>query len=63
MVAEPALTAVTTPLLTVATAVLLLLQVTFLLVAFSGNTVALRVKVSPAVSSNEVLFKDTLVTG
>jgi hypothetical protein len=50
MVAEPAATAVTTPVeLTVATLVLLLLQVTFLLVALAGDTVAVRVAVCPTV--------------
>jgi hypothetical protein len=51
MVAEPADTAVTMPLLlTVATDVLLLLQVTFLFVAFVGSTVAERVTVLPILS-------------
>jgi hypothetical protein len=47
MVAFPAPTAVTTPLFTVATPVLLLDHVTFLFVAFVGVTVAVRVAVAP----------------
>ena len=50
MVQVPAFLAETTPLLlTVAIALLLVLQVTFLLSAEEGLTVALRVKVVPAV--------------
>jgi hypothetical protein len=48
MVAVPADMVVTTPLRTVATASLLLVQVTALFVAFSGDTVAVSVKLSPA---------------
>ena len=43
MMASPALTAVTTPLFTVAISLLLLLHVTPLLVAFVGSTVAVSV--------------------
>jgi hypothetical protein len=47
MVAVPAATGVTTPLLTVATLVLVLDQVTFVLVAFEGVIVATRVPADP----------------
>ena len=47
MVAEPAATGVTTPAATVATLSSLDFQVTFLLVASAGATVAVRVPVSP----------------
>ena len=51
IVAAPADTAVTTPLLlTVATPLLLELHVTFLLVAFDGDTVAVSGNVSPILS-------------
>ena len=64
MVAVPALTAVTVPVLsTVATLLLLLLQVTFLLVALSGCTVAVRVSVPPTVRDRLVLSRVTPVTG
>jgi hypothetical protein len=64
MVASPADSAVTTPLLlTVATAVLLLVHATFWLVAFSGSIVAVRVSVSPTVISNVRWLTVTLVTG
>ena len=63
MVAVPTDTALTTPCaLTVATAVLLLSHVTFQLVAFSGNTAAMRRSVSPTVSVNVLLFNLTPVT-
>jgi hypothetical protein len=63
MVALPADTAVTTPLNdTIATALLLLLHDTFLLVAFAGLTVAINVSVPPTVKLKEVLLKVTLVT-
>ena len=51
IVADPALTAVTLPLDTVATEVLLLFQLTFLLVALLGLMVAVRVYSSPSVIS------------
>ena len=64
MVAVPAETAVTIPLLvTVATVLLLLDHVTFLLVAFSGNTVAVNVSVVPIVISAVGRFSVTFVTG
>ena len=50
IVAEPCATAVTVPLATVATFVLLLDQVTFLLVALAGNTVGVSVRVLPTLS-------------
>ena len=60
MVAVPAATAVTLPFeSTFATLVLLELQLTFLLVAFSGFTVAVKVSVLPTVSSVAVLFRAT----
>ena len=58
MVAVPADTAVTTPLLfTVATLVFVLLHVTLLFVAFEGETVAVSVEVSPSVSESEEVLK------
>ena len=61
--ASPTPTAVTVPSATVATAVLLLVHVTFLFVALSGNTVAVRVcPASPIVNSNVVLSRVTPVT-
>ena len=63
IVAVPAALAVTTPLEdTVATEVLLDDHVTDLSVAFDGNTVAVKVSVSPTVMDNELLFKLTPVT-
>ncbi len=63
MVAEPAALAVTTPEVeTVATDVLLEDQVTPLLVALEGKTVAVRVAVLPSSRLNEVLSNDTPVT-
>ena len=50
MVAVPGATAVTLPPLTVATELLLVLQVTVLLEASDGSTVAVRVAVLPVVS-------------
>lgn len=64
MVALPAPTAVTRPLLlTVATAVLLLLHVTDLLVASEGATVAVSCSVLPLVRDVEDLLSETAVTG
>ena len=63
MVAVPAATAVTFPFSsTVATPVLLLLQVTVLLVASSGVTVALRVSLLPTAKKRSVLFRLIPVT-
>ena len=63
MVAEPADLAVTTPEVeTVATDVLLDDQVTALLVALEGETVAVRVEVLPSSRLNEVLSNETPVT-
>lgn len=63
IVAEPAALAVTTPLdETVATDVLLEDQVTPLLVAFEGETVAFSVPVFPTVRLIEDLSRDTPVT-
>ena len=62
MVVVPALTAVTTPFVTVATAVFLLLQVTVLFAALAGVTVAVRVSLPPTVRLVDVLFNDTPVT-
>ena len=62
MIAVPAPFAVTTPLeLTVATDVLLEDQVTFLFVAFEGETEAVKVWVSPSVIDSDVLFRLTPV--
>ena len=63
IVAFPFATAVTTPSVTVATPVSLLVQVTVLSKAFSGRTVAVRVSVSPVIRVNSVLLSVTLVTG
>ena len=63
IVAVPTLTAVTTPELdTVATDVLFDDHVTDLFVAYEGVTVAVRVLVSPSVSTRLVLSKETPVT-
>ncbi len=63
MVAEPPPTPVTSPFpLTVATATLLLLHVIFLLVAFSGNTLAAITPVSPKISEIEVGLSEIPVT-
>ena len=62
IVASPAATPVTTPSVTVATASLLLVHVTVLSVAFSGNTVAVSVSLSPTVIVVVLLFKSTLAT-
>ncbi len=63
MVAVPAFTAVTFPLAsTVAIAVLLLFQLSFLLKASLGKTVAKSVVVSPSVKVNAVLSNLTLLT-
>lgn len=64
IVAVPSALAVTNPVEeTVATEVLLLVQVTFLFVALEGYTVAVSVPVAFGASVIEVLFKLTLVTG
>ena len=63
MVAFPAATALTTPLETVATLLLLVDQVMFLLVASLGRTVAVRVTVSPTLMLAVVLSSLTPVTG
>jgi copper chaperone CopZ len=63
IVAVPAATGVTTPALTVATAVLLDDQVTFVFVAFEGLTVAVSVPVAPpTVNESVVGLKATPVT-
>jgi hypothetical protein len=62
IVALPAETALTVPLLTVATALLLLLQNTFLLVALLGLTVALSVSLPPTVKDRLDLLRLTLET-
>jgi hypothetical protein len=62
IVAVPAAFAVTTPSLTSATAVLSDVHVTFLFVAFAGNTVSFKVNVSPTTSSLLVSLRDTLLT-
>ena len=62
IVAVPALTAVTFPLSTVATALSLEDHVTFLLVALDGLTVAVRVVCSPSVNSVLVTLRETLST-
>ncbi len=59
MVAVPASFAVTTPLATVATLVLLLVQVTVLFVALSGFTVAIIVPVPP--TPNSIVSGTTLI--
>ena len=64
MVAVPSFTAVTLPLLsTVAMVSSLLSQVTALLVAFSGVTVAVRVAVLPVYRDRLDSFSETLATG
>ena len=63
IVAVPGLTAVTTPSSTVATELSLLLQATFLFVALSGVTVAVRVTIFPTTISQEVISKVTVATG
>ena len=63
MVAEPSFTAVTTPSLTVATAVLEELQVTVLSVALLGLTVAVMLEVSPSSRVSEVGFTEMDETG
>jgi hypothetical protein len=63
MVADPGVTAATMPFDdTVATAELLLLQLTALFVAFSGVMVEMRVSTAPTTRLTEVLFNDTPVT-
>ena len=61
--ASPSAMAVTTPFSTVATALLLLVQITVLSVALSGLTVAVNVSLSPISSSSAVLSKVTPLTG
>ena len=63
MFAEPSATAVTTPLTTVATAVLSEAQITSLLVALAGAIVATRVAVSFTSNVTSALSKVTPVTG
>jgi hypothetical protein len=62
IVAVPAPSAVTTPLLTVATLVSLLDQLTVFTVAFAGATVAVKVSVSPTERLAVDLFSVTPVT-
>ena len=62
IVAVPAALAVTVPLLTVATPLLLLLHVTVLLGAFDGLIVAVRVEEDPAVRDRLVRFRAMPVT-
>jgi hypothetical protein len=62
MVALPTDTPVTAPFDIVATALLLLFHVTFLLVALEGATVAIKVSEAPSIMVVDVLFKDTPVT-
>jgi hypothetical protein len=62
IVALPAETALTVPPDTLATALLLLLHDTFLLVALEGETVALRVSLPPTVSERLDLLRLTPVT-
>ena len=59
----PALTAVTTPLLTVATDLSEVCHTTVLLEAFSGSTVAVRVAVSSTSKVTDFLFNVIPVTG
>jgi hypothetical protein len=62
--AEPAAFALTAPLVATATLpALLVVQVTLLLVAFEGLTVAARVSLPPTVIDKLVLFRLTPVTG
>ena len=63
MVALPGFRAVTLPSDTEATDESLLFQITPLLVALSGLTIAVNVSSSPSVSSAEVRSSDTLSTG
>ena len=62
IVAEPTFTAVTTPSLTVAMLASDVDHVTVLSVASDGETVAVRVTVSPTFSAAVVLLRDTEVT-
>ena len=62
MVAEPAALAVTTPPLTEATLELVLDQVTFLLVALVGATVAVNVELFPTTKFKELVLRETPVT-
>jgi hypothetical protein len=63
MMAVPSALAVTTPLVTVATVVLLLVHVTVLFDAVSGKTVGVSVNVSFTVSDAAVWFSETEATG
>ena len=63
MVALPVPTAFTVPLLTVATPMLLLVQVTILSVASAGLTVAVSERLSPLLRLTELLSMSTPVTG
>ncbi len=60
--AVPALTALTTPFFTVATFILSLSHVTFLLVALLGNTVAIKVFSSPSAKLRLTSLKVNPVT-
>ena len=62
IVVSPDFKAVTFPSVTEATVSLLLLQVTFLFVALSGLTVAVKETSSPSFNSRDVLSRDTLST-
>ncbi len=62
IVALPAATPVTVPLLTVATELLDVLQVTVASVASVGNTVAVKFAVLPTVTDNVVALNETEVT-
>ena len=63
IVVLPALTPVIVPLLTVATFVLLLVQLIVLLEALNGETVAVRVVTLPCLTVAVDSLKETLVTG
>ena len=62
MVAVPALIPEIIPLLTVATLVLLDVQVTFLLLALCGSIVATNCVVAPTLTETELLFNEIPVT-
>ena len=62
IVVVPDFTALTVPLLTVATEVLELVHDTFLFVALDGETVAVSVSLSPSVRVSVLLFSFTDVT-
>ena len=63
ILALPGALAVTTPFSTVATVLSLVVQRTFLLVAFSGDTVTVSVSLPPVASVKLDLSRDTPVTG